>query len=59
MRELLYQDSNQANKITCLVTCLSLLIWETQPQTTTGADREPTIYYLILCLLGLMIQPYG
>ena len=29
--------------ITCLVTCLSLLIWETQPKTTTGADREPTI----------------
>ena len=24
----LNKDSNQANKITCLATCLSLLIWE-------------------------------
>ena len=30
--------------ITCLVTCLRLLIWETQPKTTMGAERELTIY---------------
>ena len=29
---------------TCLVSCLILLIWDTQPKTTTGTDREPTIY---------------
>ena len=32
------------NEITCIITCLSLLICETQPKTTAGADRELTKY---------------
>ena len=40
----LYQDSSQANKLTCLINCLSLLIWETQPKTNMVADREPIVH---------------
>ena len=27
---------------TCLITCLSLLIWGTYPKINIGTDREPT-----------------
>ena len=35
--------------------CLSQIIWETQPKTTTGADREPqyTFPKNKPCLVGL------
>ena len=52
MKNDVIQGSNQANKIKCLITCLSLLIWENQLETTTGADRELTMYVLYVTALS-------
>ena len=45
---LLHQQSSQANKITCLVNCLSLLIWENKPKIYMGAEKRTN--YMMECL---------
>ena len=46
----------QTKKITFIITCLSLLIWETQPKTYTVADKEPIINLKIGRVLDDMLH---
>ena len=43
-----WQGKSEVSKNTATATVLSLFIWDKQPYTTKGMDREPTLYFSVI-----------